>query len=438
MIKIEVKHSCCGCEACVQICPQHCISFTPDSEGFSYPNVDETLCIKCGLCEKVCPVLQPYEERTPLKTLAAINKNDDVRMSSSSGGIFTLLAEQVIDEGGVVWGARFDDLWQVIFDYAETKEGLKEFRGSKYLQAKVGDSYARCKQFLDEGRKVLFSGTQCQIAGLLHYLRKPYENLLTVDFICHGVPSPFVWQRYLAEVVSIGNRAVRDIQFRNKMRGWKEFSFAVEFNEDSQTLFMSTPYSKDIYMKAFLSNLILRPSCYSCPAKGGKSHSDITIADFWGIQKVHPDMDDDRGTSLVLVNTDKGSAALPTEAMTLSEEDFYTAIAGNFAWSKPAAPHQRREVFFRNLTANKSIVKQINDALRPTLRQRLSIVKHPRALAMKLIGFLIGGGQKIELESISSLHGFVDNRTQISQISFRSKQFGWKNYRMFIEFRKFD
>ena len=394
MINITNKYSCCGCEACVQVCPKRCISFTQDKEGFSYPKVNETICINCGLCEKVCPVLHPYDDCEPLKTFAAINKDDEVRMSSSSGGVFTLLAEQTIDKGGVVFGARFDEQWQVVFDVAETKEAIKAFRGSKYLQAKVDDSFARCKQFLDNGRKVLFSGTPCQIAGLHHFLRKDYDNLLAVDFICHGVPSPFVWQRYLAEVVSIGNRAVGDIQFRNKMRGWKEFSFAVEFNEDSQTLFMSTPYSKDIYMKAFLSNLILRPSCYSCLAKSGKSHSDITIADFWGIQKVHPDMDDDRGTSLVLVNTDKGSAALPTEAMTLSEEDFYTAIAGNFAWSKPAAPHQRREVFFRNLTANKSIVKQINYALRPTLRQRLSIVKHPRALAMKLIRFLIGGGKK--------------------------------------------
>ena len=393
MISITDKHNCCGCEACVHACPKQCIAFNQDEEGFSYPKVDASLCINCGLCEKICPVLHPYDEHTPQKALAAINKDDEVRMSSSSGGIFTLLAEKTIDEGGVVFGARFDEQWQVVIDVAETKEGVKAFRGSKYLQARVGDSFLRCKKYLDAGRKVLFTGTPCQISALRHFLRKDYQNLLAVDFICHGVPSPLVWKSYLNEVVVTGSRAVKDIQFRSKSRGWKLFSFAIEYNKDSQLIAMSSPFKEDIYMKAFLKNLILRPSCHSCPAKCGKSHSDITIADFWGIEVVNPKMDDDEGTSLVLINTDKGASSLPSDNMKITEEEFHAAIKKNSAWNKPAAPHHRRAEFFRDLSTDKSIVRQVTYALRPTIRQRMSLIKHPRTFVMKLIKSLMGGGE---------------------------------------------
>lgn len=391
MIKIIDKQNCCGCEACVQVCPKQCIFFTQDMEGFFYPKVNEALCINCGLCDKVCPVMQQYEERIPLKTLAAINKNDEVRLASSSGGIFTLLAEQVLDRQGVVFGARFNEQWQVVFDAAETKEGLKAFQGSKYVQAHIGNSYKQCKQYLDAGREVLFSGTQCQISGLLHFLRKPYSNLLTVDFICHGVPSPLVWECYLNEVLNVGNKAINNIQFRNKIRGWNQFSFAVEYNEDDQYLLITIPFKEDIYIRAFLCNLTLRPSCYACPAKSGKSHSDITIADFWGINSVNPDMDDDKGTSLVLVNTDKGEVALPCNKMKYSEENFIDAIKENSPWKQPVMLHFRRAEFFGHLDINKSVTHQITHALRPTLRQRLSIMKHPSALVEQLINSIMGG-----------------------------------------------
>lgn len=374
----------------MQACPKKCIDFTQDNEGFSYPQVDRSLCINCDLCEKVCPVLHPYDNRTPQKTLAAINKDDKVRMSSSSGGIFTLLAEKTIDEGGVVFGARFDEQWQVVIDVVETKEAVKAFRGSKYLQAQVGDSFLRCKQYLDAGRKVLFTGTPCQVSALRHFLRKDYVNLLAVDFICHGVPSPLIWKCYLNEVVIAGCRSIKDIQFRSKSRGWKLFSFALEYNKDGQSLTMSSPFKEDIYMKAFLKNLILRPSCHSCPAKCGKSHSDITIADFWGIEIVNPKMDNDQGTSLVLINTDKGASSLPSDNMKITEEEFHSAIKKNTAWSNPAAPHHRRAEFFRNLSTDRSIVRQVTYALRPTLCQRLSLIKHPRALVKKLLQSLMG------------------------------------------------
>ena len=200
MIQIVDKQNCCGCGACAQRCPQQCISMRIDQEGFLYPHVDESFCVNCGLCESVCPFLKPEAERTPLEVFAAINRDEGVRQHSSSGGVFSLLASSVISAGGVVFGVRFDEQWNVVFDYAEDKDKIGLFRGSKYVQANVGDAYKKCECFLKEGRKVLFSGTPCQIAGLKKYLQKEYTNLVACDLICHGVPSPKVWEKYLFSV----------------------------------------------------------------------------------------------------------------------------------------------------------------------------------------------------------------------------------------------
>lgn len=189
MIQIKDKSACCGCSACVQSCPKQCIVLKEDKEGFLYPVVNQTLCIACGKCEKVCPELHPFDAVQPLMVYAAKHPDESVRAESSSGGIFTLLADAVIDDGGVVFGARFDTDWSVVHDFTETHEGLQAFRGSKYLQSRIGNTYQLAEKFLKAGRKVLFSGTPCQIAGLKRYLHKDYENLLAIDFVCHGVPS---------------------------------------------------------------------------------------------------------------------------------------------------------------------------------------------------------------------------------------------------------
>ena len=293
MIHITDKQNCCGCSACAQRCPKQCITMQEDNEGFLYPKVDESACIDCGLCEKVCPMITPYEAHEPIQTLAAVNKNDEVRLKSSSGGIFSILAEKVIREGGVVFGARFDDQWQVVIDYTETLEGINDFRGSKYLQASTGDTFKQCENFLKAGRLVMYSGSPCQIAGLKHYLRKEYDNLLLVDFGCHGVPSPKVWQKYLDEIV--GSRDINSTSMRAKTNGWRKFNFEMSFNRDNSTILLSSPASKNDYMRAFLNNLILRPSCHNCKAKECRSHSDITIADYWGIWNVAPELYDDKG-----------------------------------------------------------------------------------------------------------------------------------------------
>lgn len=330
MIVIKEKHNCCGCSACVQVCPKQCISMSADDEGFLYPQVDTEICIDCGLCEKVCPVINQNEPVEPLAVYAAKNINEEIRLKSSSGGIFTLLAEQIISEGGVVFGARFNDNWEVIHDYSETIEGLEPFRGSKYVQSIIGDNYIKVKQFLNNGRKVLFSGTPCQIAGLKKFLRKDYYNLLTVEVVCHGVPSPMVWQDYLnykrakratgKKMVSSSLHemsVITGISFRDKTNGWKKFGFKISYAASKaaeNTVLRSanvanseiTPFKEDIFMKGFLKNLYLRPSCYHCAVRHGRSCADISIADYWGIQSIHPDMDDDKGTGLVLINTERG------------------------------------------------------------------------------------------------------------------------------------
>lgn len=329
MINISQKENCCGCSACVQICPKHCIRFVEDKEGFLYPGVDESLCIDCGMCEKVCPVIHQDESRQPLKVYAAKHNDDEIRMKSSSGGIFTLLAEQVIDEGGVVFGARFDEYWEVMHDYTETKEGLAAFRGSKYVQSRIGTTYRQAESFLKAGRKVLFTGTPCQIAGLKRFLRKEYGNLLAVDFVCHGVPSPKVWRMYLDETIArqgVGKNSVlshamlrkkfiRSIDFRSKSTGWKKFSFALTLTKaiadgEENTVLLSDIFYENMFMNVFLSNLCLRPSCYACPAKSGKSGADITIGDFWGIEKHMPDFDDDKGCGLCLLHNEKVDSLL--------------------------------------------------------------------------------------------------------------------------------
>lgn len=326
MINISDKENCCGCSACVQKCPKQCITLKEDNEGFLYPLVDKDKCIDCGLCEKVCPVLHQNESRKPLKVYAAINKNEEIRRQSSSGGVFTLLAEKIINEGGVVFGARFDDSWEVMHDYTDTIEGLAAFRGSKYVQSRIEDNFQKAENFLKEGRKVLFSGTPCQIAGLKSYLRKDYGNLLAVDFICHGVPSPGVWRRYLKETIarqcekksvssdpiSNENARVESISFRDKRSGWEKFSFALTLSATTRngiknTVSLCQVYHENLFMKGFLADLFLRPSCHHCPTKNIKSGSDITIADFWKIEDIIPDINSiDNGVSCLLLNTTNG------------------------------------------------------------------------------------------------------------------------------------
>ena len=406
MIDIKEKHNCCGCGACVQVCPKKCISMSADTEGFLYPQVDGVICIDCGLCEKVCPVINQKEPREPLAVYAAKNNNEEIRLKSSSGGIFTLLAEQIIAEGGVVFGARFNDKWEVVHDYTETKEGLEPFRGSKYVQSVIGDNFIKAKQFLADGRKVLFSGTPCQIAGLKKFLRKEYENLLTVEVVCHGVPSPMVWRDYLdykRAKRAVGKNTVSSslnefpviagISFRDKTNGWKKFGFKISYaaskaaeNSVSKSADNTnneiTPFNEDLFMKGFLKNIYLRPSCYHCAARQGKSGADISIADYWGIQLIHPEIDDDKGTGLILINTKQGANYFNSIANQIDSltSNYNKAIIQNPCIVKSVKEPNRRQQFWQNYPISKiDCIEVICDLMTPS-----PIVVFAKRVALKI------------------------------------------------------
>lgn len=391
MIDIKEKKNCCGCEACVQRCPKSCITMREDNEGFLYPEVDKNICIDCGLCEKVCPVINQAEERKPLAVYAAKHKDEQIRMASSSGGAFTAIAESVIDEGGVVFGAKFNQDWDVVHSYTETKEGLGAFRGSKYVQSRIGESYKEAEGFLKAGRKVLFSGTPCQIAGLKRFLRKEYDNLLTVDFICHGVPSPGVWREYLKEEtarqcgeknsvlqrpIHERNALIEGISFRDKRLGWKKFSFALALSTTNgsgakNTVLLSEPLNKNIFLRGFLADLYLRPSCHACPSKSFKSRSDITIGDFWGVQNVMPEIDDDKGVSVVMVNSEKAGTLVEK----ISIEKFFVkyddVLPYNRAIELSTKYTIKRDSFFLN--QNVSFDKLVHRLSKVSVFQRVRI-----------------------------------------------------------------
>ncbi len=300
MIIIQEKSQCCGCSACVQVCPNHCISLVEDEEGFLYPHVNE-LCTGCDICETVCPIKNQGAPQTPQEVIVGINPSKDERINSSSGGVFIMLAHQVIDQGGIVFGARWDGFLRVVHDYADDYKGVIPFMGSKYVQSEIGDSYRNVESFLKSGRLVLFSGTPCQISGLYLFLRHKYDNLITVDIACHGVPSPLVWRNWL-EMRFKSADSIHSVNHRAKRFGWANYCVEIQSNNK---IFWQYHDNNDFF-KAYSFDLTLRPSCFECPSKSGKSHSDITLADMWGVDRILPSCNDDLGTSSVLINSEKG------------------------------------------------------------------------------------------------------------------------------------
>ena len=347
MIEIKEKKDCCGCYGCENICPKNCITMKDDNEGFWYPEVDEDICIKCGLCVKVCPIIQPVKKVDNIKFLACKNKKEIDRLNSSSGGVFSLLMRENLASNGVVFGAGYDQNLNVKYSYARTLEEVKKFRGSKYVQSRMENSYIEAKQFLEEGQQVIFSGTPCHIAGFKKFLRKEYKNLLLIDIACHGVPSPGVFHKYKKHLREKYKSELINIKFRNKEKGWKNYNLSFKLKNGQE---ISEVASENIYMKGFLKDLYLRPSCYACNFKKPYTEADITLADYWGIQNIHPEFDDDKGTSLVLVHTKKGQEALSliSKQIEVIETDGEFAIQHNPCIVRPVQYNHKRDKFFED------------------------------------------------------------------------------------------
>lgn len=347
---------CCGCGACEQICPVAAIKMEENDDGFRVPTLNKSKCIACAKCTNVCPILNTRTgERRVRSFVAAYAKDPNVRYKSSSGGIFYLLAKQCIQKGGIVFGVAWDSTLHEARHIKVTDiSQLWQIQGSKYVQSNSNYSYLQAEKHLKEGFHVLYSGTPCQIVALKNFLGCQYDNLTTVEVVCHGVPSPGVLKQYLQEV---SQENLCHVNFRDKEFGWRNYSLSI-FKEEK--LFIRESFKKNIYLQSFLSCLILRESCFHCSSKN-KLHSDLVIADYWNINQINPNFDDDTGVSAVLSMTEKGQ-----EALNLLEKELNCIKTEMSAFFKAnrniiasSYRHPKRKRFFAAFRRKKALVAQL-------------------------------------------------------------------------------
>lgn len=387
MIYVNNKADCCGCGSCVEICPKQCISFVEDEEGFKYPKVNMQECMECGLCEKRCPIISEYKALNyEREAFGAYVKDDSARAKSSSGGIFGEIAKRVLIDGGFVCGAAFDEDFQVSHIMIESIEQLDLLRGSKYLQSINKGIYSQVKKKLVEGKTVLYSGTACQVAGLKKYLAKEYENLITIDVLCHGVPSPKVWKKYIDELSDFSSKRIDDVMFRNKNTGWKSYSVKIDI-EGKKGVYEK--YAQNRYMRLFLSNICLRPSCHACRYKNMERPSDITMGDFWGIEQKIPELDDDKGTSIIQINTEKGKVIFNKieDNLVYQSVDIDEALPPTADSRKSVRMHPRRSLFFKKLDKKNinKLVKLIEPSILGKIKRKLENIKKILCYGKKML-----------------------------------------------------
>ena len=327
------KNECTGCSACLNTCMHDAIRLIESEEGFLYPEIDESKCVDCKLCVKTCPVNCATDANSYKAVYAALDKSDEDRAKSTSGGIFALLAKHIIKQGGYVYGAALDNDLVVRHVETHTFECLDRLRNSKYVQSEIGYCYRQAKQRLSNGYQVLFSGTPCQIAGLRNYLKKDYPNLLTIDILCHGVPSPGMFRKYIKSEEEIANSKMTNMLFRSKVVGWKKI-FSMRMFENGMIANWG-----DTFVPGFLKNYYLRDSCYSCVYATENRQGDITLGDYWGYKETPPEYieDDDKGISLVIINSEKGQNAFRgiRREIALAKRTMEDAKRGNPVLYKP-------------------------------------------------------------------------------------------------------
>lgn len=346
MPTLATKEYCTGCTACASACPKGCVAMTADENGFLYPAVDTEKCVSCGLCEKSCPIISPIKTaQNEPKAYAAYSKDEAMRLSSSSGGIFTEIAKAVLKQGGAVYGAAYNEQFEVVHICAEDEEELAKLRGAKYVQSDLSGVFAQIRQKLDSGKKVLFSGTPCQVGGLKAFLNKDYENLLTVDFVCHSVPSPMAWREYVKHrsEQDNGGEPPMAINLRSKKTGWSRYQYANLF-EYANGSDHTAKSGESLYMKLFVGGYINRESCENCRFKGYNRASDLTVGDFWGVWDIAPEMDDNKGTSLILVQSAKDVEALDSvkDGLEIKPVTLEEASRQNQAMLKSSKANEKR------------------------------------------------------------------------------------------------
>lgn len=374
-VKIEEKDLCCGCTACYSVCPKNAIKMVRDNEGFLYPEVDKEKCVNCGMCKKVCPILNKAKlnEFKP-KAYLFQNSNEEIRKDSTSGGIFTAIGKFVIKNNGIVYGATFDDNFVVNHIGVESVDKLSKFRKSKYVQSNQNNCFKEIKQYLDNGKLVCYSGTPCQVGGLRAYLRKDYENLILVDIMCHSVPSPLVFEKYKRYILKKMNaNKILNINFRDKSKyGYKYSMMTVETDNGIYSQGIDT----DPFLRAFFSDVSVRPSCYNCHFKTMKRVSDLTIWDCFNINEIDKSFDDDKGTTRVLVQSEKGEKLLENlDNVRLKELDINIAIKKVKEMTNSVNYNSKRKEFFENINDDNVFEKyyptnfktKINSFVRKTL-----------------------------------------------------------------------
>ena len=349
------KNSCSGCGACVDSCSHNAISLKEDENGFLYPVVDENSCVDCGLCVKVCN-FSKADKKDPLKVYA-VSWNDHKIINSASGGAFTALGTEILRQGGCVYGCQmhYENKLRPIMTGSDNLAELVSLQGSKYVQAYSNHVYRKVKKSLLEGKQVLFSGTPCQVAGLYGYLRRPYENLITIDLICHGTPSSRLFEGFIEFLEKKEGGKIIDFKFRSKQKGWGNFVYEYKIQKEDKISLKSSSFKTSVYYRLFLSSKIYRDSCYQCPFAGSARVSDITIGDFWGVDKEYPELSKQNGgkmnfydgVSCMLLNTGKGVEVyenLLSGCVHSKSVDYSKVIKYNHQLSNPVAyPVERKE-----------------------------------------------------------------------------------------------
>ena len=386
MIEIQKKENCTSCFACYSVCPVKAIEMVEDSEGFKYPKVNKDKCINCGLCDRTCPIMNNKKKEGNFerpKVIAAYTKNNNIRLDSTSGGIFSELAKKIYQENGYVCGAIYNKEWGVEHFISHNIKDLDRLRSSKYLQSDINDVFSQIKILLEGGDKVLICGSPCQIAGLNNFLKKDYTNLITVDFICRGMNSPKIFKGYIKYLEEKYKSKAIKVKFKNKIHGWHNFSTKIDFENGKS--YIGGRY-EDSYMRGYLkSNAFMRPSCYNCKFKGLPRNADITLADFWGIEKINPKMDQDKGTSMMCINSRKGQALFDEIKENLVYEEITSEkVFNDNVCMKDSVPMTKeRKGVFENI--DKLTYKELSDKYfpEPAIMEKIKIrIKNNRGLKL--------------------------------------------------------